>query len=182
MFTVIPSGPSSRASVFDQPTTPGRTAFESARLSIGSRTDEDSIATIAAVAARTRWGRQWRRSRTCEVSSSVDGLLDALVRRARSRLPAGGPPELWTTMSMPPKAPDRRLDEPLEVLRDGHVAADGERAEPVRLALEHVAAPREHRDVRALSASASAMPSPMPDEAPQTIAVRPVSPRSIGGS
>ena len=37
-LTVIPFGPSSRASVFDQPTTPGRIAFESARLSTGSLT------------------------------------------------------------------------------------------------------------------------------------------------
>ena len=48
---------------------------------------------------------------------------------------------------MPPKALDRRLDEALEVLRDRQVALDGERADPLRLALEHVAAPREHRDV-----------------------------------
>ena len=35
-LTVMPVGPSSRASVFGQPTSPGRMAFESARLSIGS--------------------------------------------------------------------------------------------------------------------------------------------------
>ena len=44
VLTVIPSGPSSRARVFSQPTTPGRTAFESARLAIGSFTEVDSIA------------------------------------------------------------------------------------------------------------------------------------------
>ena len=42
------------------------------------------------------------------------------------------------------------LDQPLEVRRIRHVAAYGERAEPVRLALELVAPAREHRHVRAL--------------------------------
>ncbi len=37
-LTVMPFGPSSRASDFAQPMIPGRMAFESARLSIGSRT------------------------------------------------------------------------------------------------------------------------------------------------
>ena len=40
-FTVIPAGATSRASVFDQPTTPGRTAFDSTSPSIGSRTELD---------------------------------------------------------------------------------------------------------------------------------------------
>ena len=46
VFTVIPSAPTSRASVFIQPTTPGRIAFESARSSIGERTELDSMLTI----------------------------------------------------------------------------------------------------------------------------------------
>ena len=44
---------------------------------------------------------------------------------------------------------DRLGDGALEILRQRHVAADGERAEAVRLALEHVARAREHRHVRA---------------------------------
>ena len=51
---------------------------------------------------------------------------------------------------MPPKALDRLLDERARGRRDCHVAADGERADPLGLALEQVAPAREHRDVRAL--------------------------------
>jgi Histidine kinase len=43
----------------------------------------------------------------------------------------------------------RPLDEPLEVARVRDVTADGQRAEPLGLALERVAPAREHRDVRA---------------------------------
>src|SRR5436853_2593 len=43
-FTVIPSGASSRASVFAQPITPGRTAFDSARPGIGSSTEDAAAA------------------------------------------------------------------------------------------------------------------------------------------
>jgi len=39
VLTVIFCGPTSRPSAFAHPTTPGRTAFESARFSIGSRTE-----------------------------------------------------------------------------------------------------------------------------------------------
>ena len=46
VLTVMPSGPSSRASVFAQPITPGLTAFERARFSIGSRTELDSMLMI----------------------------------------------------------------------------------------------------------------------------------------
>ena len=52
-------------------------------------------------------------------------------------------------MSMPSEGLDRPLDEPLEVSWHRDVAADGEGAQPVGLALEHVAPAREHRDVRA---------------------------------
>ena len=45
---------------------------------------------------------------------------------------------------------ERALDEALEVARVRQVAADGEGADPLGLALEDVAAAREHRDVRAL--------------------------------
>ena len=56
-LTVTPLGPSSRASVFDQPTTPGRTVFDSARLSIGSFTELDVTVTIRPWPELSRWGR-----------------------------------------------------------------------------------------------------------------------------
>ena len=44
----------------------------------------------------------------------------------------------------------RLVDEPLEIARARDVAAHGQPADPLGLALEHVAPPREHRDVRSL--------------------------------
>ena len=51
---------------------------------------------------------------------------------------------------MPPKAPTVELDQPREIPRHCQVAADCECPQPVGLALEQVAAPGEHRHVRAL--------------------------------
>src|SRR5439155_21139507 len=45
---------------------------------------------------------------------------------------------------------DRHRDDPLRVERRRYVARDCERAQPIGLTLEHVLAPREHDDVRAL--------------------------------
>ena len=44
-LTVIPSGPSSRESVFAQPMTPGRIVFERARLAVGSLTAAEVMQT-----------------------------------------------------------------------------------------------------------------------------------------
>ena len=46
VLTVMPSPATSRESVFAQPTTPGRIAFESIRWGIGSRTDQEVMLTI----------------------------------------------------------------------------------------------------------------------------------------
>src|SRR2546423_666295 len=67
VLTVIFFGPSSRAIVFAQPTTPGRTAFESARLSTGSRTELDAMLTIRPWPLRSSWGRQRPVSLTSEI-------------------------------------------------------------------------------------------------------------------
>jgi hypothetical protein len=80
-------------------------------------------------------------------SSTALSIASSVVPAAG---PAGGPPPLLTRTSTPPNASTGRVDEPLEVLRDGQVAADGERAEAVGLPLELVAPPGEHGDVRAL--------------------------------
>ena len=59
-LTVTPSGPTSRASVFAQPITPGRTELESARLSIGSRTELDVMFTMRPCPLRrTAGGTGW---------------------------------------------------------------------------------------------------------------------------
>ena len=65
-------------------------------------------------------------------------------------LPGVGPPEFQTRMSRPPNASSVVVDRALEVLGMRHVAAYGERADSVCLALELVAPAGEHRHVRAL--------------------------------
>ena len=74
---------------------------------------------------------------------------------------------------MPPNASTVFSTSRCEVLRVRQVAADGQRAEPLRLALELVAPAGEHDTFAPSAASASAIASPIPEEAPQTIAVRP---------
>ena len=64
------------------------------------------------------------------------------------------------------------------MLRDRQVALDGETADPLGLALEHVTRRANMATFAPSAASASAVARPMPDEAPQTIAVRPASPSS----
>ena len=87
-------------------------------------------------------------SRTAETSSSctvASIVLLVHLERGRSRRAAGVVDDRVDAA----ERLDRPLDEPLEVAGDGDVAADGEGAQPVGLALEHVAPPCEHRDVRA---------------------------------
>ena len=96
-------GPSSRESDFAQPMTPGRTAFESARLSVGSFTVLEVMLTMRPASLRSRWGRQspvgGPRRR------AIAALRSRPARRTARRPPsAGGPPELFTRMSMPPCA------------------------------------------------------------------------------
>ena len=122
--------------------------FESARCWVGSFAASDVIATIRPLPLRSRCGRQSRTSRIAGWSSSSNACSSAVggdVGRLARRRPAGVPDEDVE----PAERLDRLRDGALEVLRERHVAADGERAEPVGLAFEHVAAPREHRHVRA---------------------------------
>ena len=65
--------------------------------------------------------------------------------------PGGGPPPFQTRMSIPPNASQRLLHEGVEIARVRDVTAYGERADAVRLALEHLAAPREHGHVCAFA-------------------------------
>ena len=117
VLTVTPSGPSSRASVFSQPTTPGRTAFERARFASGSRTDDDSIATILPRPLSRRWGRQCRDERDVRREEQRDGLLDRF-RREPDRRAGRRAAAVQDEHVDAAERTDRRVHEPLEVLRD----------------------------------------------------------------
>ena len=147
-LTVMPFGPSSRARVFDQPTTPGRTVFESARLSIGSFTELDVMVTIATVPGAFEVREAERRQAHCGDQQQLDRGLDRLLVHLEGGV-RGGPPELLTTMSMPPKASSVLSTSRSRSPGTRDVAANGERTQPLSLALEDVAPPGEHRDVRA---------------------------------
>ena len=149
VLTVTPSGPSSRASVFSQPTTPGRTAFERARfvegLAHGRRLDRDD----PAVPALAEVGKAGADERDVGREQQRHGLLDASAVSPTAG-PAGGPPPFRTSTSSPPKAPTVAWTRRSRCCGIGEVALDGESAEPFGLALEQVAPAPEHRDVRAL--------------------------------
>ncbi len=147
-LTVIPSGPTSRASDLAQPMTPGRTTFESTRFSIGSRTVLDVMFTTRPRPLFSRYGRHRLVRRTTETrrSPTASSTCSASSARAVAR---GGPPELFTRMSTPPIGLDRCFDQRSRSARARDVAGDRGRADPFGLALEQLPAPREHHDVRA---------------------------------
>ena len=89
VLTVMPSGPSSRASVLSQPTTPGRTAFESARFAIGSFTDVDSIATMRPRPLARRCGRREPDEPDVRDEQELDRGLDLLASKSRPGPAAG---------------------------------------------------------------------------------------------
>ena len=99
----------------------------------------------------------------------------AARRRSTSALVRGGPPPLLTRMSMPPKASTVRSTRRWRSA--GFVRSPRTASAPSRSASRSriVAAPGEHRTFAPSSASASAIASPIPEEAPQTIAVLPLS-------
>ena len=106
------------------------------------------IVTIRPWPDRSRWGTQSASEPDCRDEQQLDRLLDRLLvdgERRRSRRAAGVVDDDVDAA----ECLDRSLHEPLEVAGDRDVAADGESAQPIGLALEHVAPPREHRDVRA---------------------------------
>ena len=128
-LTVIPRGPSSRDSDFAQPMTPGRTAFESARLSVGSFTVLDVMFTMRPAGLRSRWGRQRPVSRTTETRSRRTAASTCSVcepDRRRARRTAGVVHEDVDAA----EGVDRGSDEPLEVLGDRDVSGNRQPAEP----------------------------------------------------
>ena len=80
-------------------------------------------------------GHEQQLERAASSCSSV--ISDALL--------AGGPPEFQTTMSMPPNASTVLPTSRSRSARVRDVSADGERADPLGVALELLAPPREHR-------------------------------------
>ena len=147
-FTVTPLGPTSRESVFSQPTSPGRIAFERARCAVGSFAVSDVIATMRPASLCSRCGRQRRTSRTAGREEELERRLEAVVGHVAGL--AGG-----RAARVPDEDVDaaERLeclrDEPLEICDVGDVAAHRERADAVGVALQLLAAPREHGHVRA---------------------------------
>src|SRR6266540_733415 len=100
-LTVIPVAASSVARVFIYPTTPGRTALESTRSRIGSRTEVDAIRTMRAWSLRRRCGSARLTSRTIGSSSNSTAAWSWPASRVAAE-PGGGPPPLAITMSRPP--------------------------------------------------------------------------------
>ena len=123
--------------------------MESARLSIGSRTELDVMLTMRPCPLRRSCGRQRLVEADRREQQELDGALDGLVgelERGRSGRPAAVVDEDVDSA----EGLERLLDESLEVLRVREVAADRQRGEALRLARELVAAAREHGDVGAL--------------------------------
>ncbi len=143
----MPSGPISRASVFSQPTTPGphgvRERQVRDRLLHRRRLDRDD----AAAAARPEVGEAERDEPDVRDEQELDRRHDGGGVDGR-----GGAGRRATAVEDEDVDAAERLDggryEPLEIGGLGQVSLHGERADPRRFALDHVAATGEHRHVR----------------------------------
>src|SRR2546421_3098908 len=176
-LTVMPLGPSSPASVFSQPETAGRNAFESARCRTGSFAAIDVIATMRPAGLRSRYGRQRWTSRTAGSSrSSSASVSDSGV--TSSAVPGVGPPPFQTRMSIPRKAV--RVCSTARSRSRGGVTSPRPASPPIRSASRSSTSRRRPTSVTLApsAARASALARPSPDDAPKTSAVRPLSPRS----
>ena len=172
--------PRARASWPSRPR-PGRTAFESARLSTGSRTVLEVMLTTRPCPLARRCGRQRFVSDTAETSRSCTACSSASASTSIAAV-RGGPPPLLTRMSMPPNA--ARVWSTRRWRSRGLVRSPRTASAPRRSA-SRSSSSRRRANMATLapsSASASAVPRPIPDDAPQTIAVRPFSPRSTASS
>src|SRR5438105_4707390 len=180
-LTVIPFGPSSLASVFAQPVTPGRTMFERARCDVGSRTATEVIAITRPASLRSRCGRQRPTRRTAGSSSRSTACCTASAVKSTA-LPAGGPPEFQTTMSTPPNVSS--VVWTIRSRSSGLVTSPGTARAPICSASRSSSSRRRPRIATSAPSATSAWADarPSPEEAPQTIAVRPASPRSIDGA
>ena len=115
------------------------------RLLHGRRGDADDAARLARSQVREAEAHEADGGQEQELERRLEALVGDLGGRAGRRA-ARVPDEHVDAAERLHGA----LDEPLEIRRIGHISSYGERAQPVRLALELVAAAREHGHVGAL--------------------------------
>ena len=176
------AGPSSRDSAFAQPTTPGRIAFESIRWGIGSRTDQEVMLTI-----RPRpLSREVGQRQPGQPHGRVQRQLERLAPRPRRVVVegAGGRAAGVVDQDVEPAARDR----PCAFTSALHARPGrGRRRHWRRLPARTTRPPRPAAPGRGppWSRRSPRRPvpgrwrGPCPDDAPQTIAAVPFSPRSI---
>src|SRR5919197_446590 len=116
------------------------------RLAHGARRDVDD----APVAALLEVGEAECGQPDDRQEQELDAALYRLGIRVDRRA-AGWPAAVVDEDVDPAEGLDRPVDEPAEIARRADVAADGERCQTFRLALEHVAAPGEHGHVGTLA-------------------------------
>src|SRR4051794_4242644 len=145
-------------------------AFESARFSIGWRTELDSRLMIRPRPLLRRCGRQRFVRRIAEKRRSSSASLSASSSSPAAG-PAGGPPPLFTRMSSPPKVSTVRRTRRLR--SRGFVRSPWTASAPIRSA-SRSSTERRRANMTTFApalSSASAIARPIPDDAPQTIAV-----------
>ena len=103
MLQVMPSRPTSRASVFDQPTKDIRSAFDNPRFGMGEITPDDVLVIIL---PKPRWRIP---GSTRSVMDTTDKtMLSKCLRQSAASCPCagvgGGPPVLFTSMSIGPRS------------------------------------------------------------------------------
>ena len=183
MLQVMPSRPTSRARVLDQPTSDRRNAFDRPRLGIGATTPDEVEVMI----------RPHLRSRMPGSTLSVSAMTDSTIvwklccHNAASwpeTVLGLGPPVLFTRMSMGPSSASIRSTfgpicarSPRSQVRGSALPPSCRRTRAVSSTAALSISPSATRTPSADSARAIARPSPPP--APRTSAVLPRIPRSI---
>src|SRR6266511_722898 len=186
MLTVMPSRPSSWASVLNIPAMPGRIPFERMSASTGCLTELDWMARMRPHFFSFMSGRTARLKRTVETWTCSKAAFHCSSVIC-SKGPGGGPPTLATSTSIPPHF--SRVLATTRSMSSGLLAsaATASTSAPVRLltssaAARRSASPRAHIATRATSApQPMAEALPMPLLAATTSATLPLSPRSTVG-
>src|SRR6266481_802977 len=184
MLTVMPSRPSSLASVLNIPAMPGRIPFERTSPSTGCLTELDWMARIRPHFFCFMSGRTARMKRTVErwTCSKAAFHCSSVIC---SKGPGGGPPTLATRTSTPPHfsrvlATTRAMSSDLFAS-----AATASTSAPVCLLTSSAAARRSASPRAHIATCAPSAPSPMAEARPipllaaTTSATLPLSPRSM---